>query len=67
VIERCLGKKAVIELLPKQAGDVTETYADISKAARMIDYRPVTGIEEGVGRFVDWYRSEQSNEGRSPR
>jgi UDP-glucuronate 4-epimerase len=56
VIESCLGKKARKNLLPLQPGDVEETWADVDDLVRDFDYRPDTPIEEGVRRFVDWYR-----------
>ena len=55
-IEDALGKKAVEELLPLQAGDVPDTYADVSALAAQVGYRPTTPVEVGVSRFVDWYR-----------
>ncbi len=64
VIEKYLGKKAVIEMLPMQAGDVRETFADISKAGRILDYKPMVGIEEGVRRYLEWYGSERDETGR---
>lgn len=54
-IERHVGKKAVVNLLPMQPGDVVETYADITEMERL-GYSPSTNIEEGVGRFVAWYK-----------
>lgn len=62
LIESALGKKAVRELLPMQPGDVNETYADIGKARRDLGYAPTTPIEDGIERFVDWYRAEQAGE-----
>lgn len=56
LLEQALGKKAEIEELPEQPGDVPITYADISKAHRLLDYNPQVGIEEGVERFVRWFR-----------
>ena len=56
VIESCLGKKARKNLLPLQPGDVEGTWADVGDLVRDFDYRPDTPIEEGVRRFVDWYR-----------
>jgi UDP-glucuronate 4-epimerase len=56
VLEQKIGRKAVMKSLPMQPGDVPVTYADIDKLAAAIGYRPQTSIEEGVGRFVDWYR-----------
>ncbi len=56
VLERALGKEAPKELLPMQPGDVVETYADIDDLAREVGFRPQTGIEEGIEKFVEWYR-----------
>ncbi|MEJ2745480.1 MAG: NAD-dependent epimerase/dehydratase family protein, partial [bacterium] len=56
IIEEATGKKAVIERRPPQPGDTPITYADIGKARSMLGYSPQVGIEEGVERFVDWYR-----------
>jgi UDP-glucuronate 4-epimerase len=55
VLEKCLGKAAVMEMLPLQAGDVPDTEADVSELAAAVDYRPKVPVEEGVARFVDWY------------
>lgn len=54
-IENKLGKKAKKEMLPLQPGDVPETYADVSKAKKMLGYQPKVMIKEGIGRFIDWY------------
>jgi len=56
VLERALGKKAQIEMLPMQPGDVPATTADVSALESDIGYRPKTTVEEGVPRFVEWYR-----------
>ncbi len=56
VLEEKIGKKAVKNLLPMQAGDVPETCADIDDLTRDVGFRPKTSIEDGIGRFVDWYR-----------
>ena len=55
-IERALGKKATIERLPMQPGDVQRTFADVSLAERDLGYRPSTEIGDGLARFVEWYR-----------
>jgi UDP-glucuronate 4-epimerase len=55
VLEECLGKKAQRELLPLQAGDVPDTWADVTDLASDVGYRPQTPVEVGVRRFVDWY------------
>jgi UDP-glucuronate 4-epimerase len=57
VIEQCLGKKAKLDLLPLQAGDVPETIADVSRLEAAVGFKPATPIEAGIGRFVEWYRS----------
>jgi len=54
-LENALGRKAEKEMLPMQPGDVQETYADVDDLARDVGFRPSTPLEEGVGRFVEWY------------
>jgi UDP-glucuronate 4-epimerase len=54
-IEAATGKKAKLDKLPPQPGDVQITCADVSKAARMLDYRPTTPIGQGLKKFVDWF------------
>lgn len=56
VLEQCLGKKAALELLPLQAGDVPDTEADVSELVANIGCRPTVSVEQGVGSFVRWYR-----------
>jgi UDP-glucuronate 4-epimerase len=56
LLERALGRTAIRELVDMQPGDVPETRADIDDLARDIGFRPATPIEEGVPRFVAWYR-----------
>ncbi len=58
-IEKALGKKAVIEYLPLQPGDVERTYADVTKAGRDLGYAPNTDISVGLKRFVEWFRQEK--------
>ena len=55
-IEKSLNKKAKIEFLPMQKGDVKETFADTSSLEDWISYKPRTSIEEGIQKFVDWYK-----------
>jgi UDP-glucuronate 4-epimerase len=55
VLEQCLGRKAQMNMLPLQLGDVPETFADINDLVSDVGYRPATPIEVGVKRFVDWY------------
>jgi UDP-glucuronate 4-epimerase len=59
LLERELDTKAVIERLPTQPGDVPQTYADITKARRILGYDPQTQIEEGIHRFIEWFRESQ--------
>ena len=56
-IEKALGKTAKKTFLPLQAGDVPKTFADIDTLAEDVGFRPKTSIEEGIGRFVAWYRA----------
>ncbi len=56
VIEEAVGKKAKKEMMDMQPGDVPATFADIDDLARDVGFSPATPIEEGVGRFVEWYR-----------
>lgn len=56
VLEQCLGKTATKNMLPLQAGDVPNTYADVSDLVKDIGYKPTTPIEEGIAAFVEWYK-----------
>ncbi|MCI6714744.1 MAG: NAD-dependent epimerase [Lachnospiraceae bacterium] len=55
-LEKCLGRTANKEYLPMQPGDVYQTYADVSDLMRDYDFKPDTSIEEGLSKFVEWYR-----------
>jgi len=55
VLERCLGRTAIKNLMPMQLGDVPDTSADVEALARDVGYRPSTELEDGVKRFVEWY------------
>lgn len=55
-IEKALGKTANKELLPLQAGDVPDTYADVQDLVDQFSYKPATPVEEGISHFVEWYR-----------
>ena len=55
-IEKAIGKKANVEMLDPQPGDVSVTYADITKAKRVLKYQPSVKMEEGIKRFVEWYK-----------
>lgn len=59
-IEKYLGKTAEKIMLPLQAGDVPDTYADVEALIQDVDYKPATTIETGIGRFVEWYRGYYS-------
>jgi UDP-glucuronate 4-epimerase len=56
VLEQCLGRKAEKILLPLQAGDVADTFADVTELIRDFGYKPSTTVENGVAKFVEWYR-----------
>ncbi|MFN3077403.1 MAG: NAD-dependent epimerase/dehydratase family protein, partial [Alphaproteobacteria bacterium] len=56
LLEQALGRKATIQFLPMQPGDVQETYADIEAIERDVGYHPTTTIDVGVPRFVEWFR-----------
>jgi UDP-glucuronate 4-epimerase len=62
-LEKALGKKADIELLPLQVGDVPDTYANVEDLAEEFHYKPATTIEVGINRFVDWYVNYQGLSG----
>lgn len=55
-IEKELGKKAIKKMMPMQKGDVTETFADITKAKKMLGFRPKTSVDEGIKKFIQWYK-----------
>ena len=55
-IEKALGKTATKELLPLQPGDVPDTYANVDDLVEQFHYKPVTTVQDGIQRFVDWYR-----------
>ncbi len=56
VLEECLGKEAIQNLLPLQPGDVPDTYADVEALVQDTGYKPETTIQEGIANFVEWYR-----------
>lgn len=56
VLKECLGRKATMEMLPLQAGDVPDTEANVDDLVRDAGYSPTTSVEHGVARFVEWYR-----------
>ncbi len=64
VLEKCLGRTAKKNFLPLQPGDVPVTRADVDDLARDFDYRPQTTVEEGIARFVEWYRGYYAVPGR---
>jgi UDP-glucuronate 4-epimerase len=63
LIEEALGKRAIIEMLEPQPGDVSITYADITKARQMLGYQPKVNMKEGIKRFVEWYEGESKAQG----
>jgi UDP-glucuronate 4-epimerase len=56
LLEEALGRQAQRELLPMQPGDVPETFADVADLEAAVGFKPSTSIEEGIRRFVAWYR-----------
>ena len=59
-IESAVGKKAKINRLAEQPGDMPRTYADISKARKLLGYNPTTKLSEGLPKFVEWFLQSQS-------
>jgi UDP-glucuronate 4-epimerase len=57
LVEQCLGRKAQYQFEPMQAGDVKETYADISAIQNDVGYAPTTPISEGVPNFIEWFKA----------
>lgn len=60
-IEEALGKKAIINKLPMQPGDVNQTFAEISKAKNILGYHPQTSFKEGIEKFVEWFKKFHSS------
>ena len=56
ILEQEIGKKAIMNLLPLQPGDVVKSFADVSKAKRLFNWEPTTSMETGLVRFVNWYK-----------
>jgi UDP-glucuronate 4-epimerase len=61
LVEREIGQKAIIDPQPLQPGDVPQTFADITKARRLLGYNPQTQIEDGIRKFVEWFRGQEDN------
>jgi UDP-glucuronate 4-epimerase len=57
VLEKCLGKKAKLQMLPMQEGDVPATSANVESLENDVGFRPRTSVEQGIARFVEWYKS----------
>ena len=55
-LEKALGRKAEMDMLPLQPGDIPDTYADVTDLVEQFDYKPATPVEQGVANFVAWYR-----------
>jgi UDP-glucuronate 4-epimerase len=60
LLEGALGKQAQIDRQPRQPGDVPQTFADISKARRLLNYDPQTQIEDGIPLFIEWFKKRNS-------
>ena len=61
-LEKTLGKKAIINYLPLQPGDVPDTYANVDKLKEKFNYKPSTSVIEGVSNFVKWYKDYYQND-----
>ena len=57
-MEKVLGKKAVINKLPEQPGDMKQTYADVTRAKKKLGYNPRTDFAAGLEKFVKWFREQ---------
>jgi UDP-glucuronate 4-epimerase len=55
-IEECVGKKAILNKMPMQPGDLKRTFADVSKSKEILGYDPRTSFEDGVIKFVSWLK-----------
>jgi UDP-glucuronate 4-epimerase len=60
LIEKLTGKKAKVKKMPMQPGDVLITYADIGKAKKMLGYKPKTSFEQGMKKFIEWYKKDKN-------
>ena len=65
VLEKALGKKAIMEMLPLQLGDVSDTYAEVADLIKQFDFKPSTPFEQGVSHLIDWYRAYNKIAGRT--
>lgn len=61
LLEKALGKKAIVKKLPEQKGDVPVTFANITKAQKLFGYGPKTDLKEGLQKFISWFRSQENN------
>ncbi|MFO7871915.1 MAG: GDP-mannose 4,6-dehydratase [Kiritimatiellia bacterium] len=64
LLEDALGRKAELDFQPAQPGDMRVTCADVSKAGELLSYNPSTSMDEGIGRFVEWYGRHRDDAGR---
>ena len=56
-LEKALGKKAKINFMPLQPGDVPDTFANVDNLVNNFNYKPSTSVEQGVKNFIEWYKS----------
>ncbi len=63
LIEKNLGKKAIRNILPMQPGDVVKTCASITRAKQLLHYRPSVNVEDGIEKFVEWYKQKNGRGG----
>ncbi len=64
VLGKAMGKEVALNRLPMQPGDVLCTYADIGKARRVLGYDPQVALEDGISRFVEWFRAAKGQGGQ---
>jgi len=57
LIEKNIGKKAIIDFKPMQPGDVPESFADINESKRKLSYKPCVNVDKGIERFINWYNN----------
>ena len=62
MIAKCLGQEPEIQKLAMQPGDVPITFADITKAKNEISYHPKVNIEQGIAKYVDWFKANKLHE-----
>jgi nucleoside-diphosphate-sugar epimerase len=60
MMEKAIGRKAIIEQRPAEKADMSASWADVSKAGKLLGWEPQVGLKEGIAKMVEWYRAERS-------